>query len=231
MGENQIIRYCLQSLVSERRRNPIDEAKSNLPFYEGRDAGDKDTCASLEDWLSLLEEITGSGLWDDSGRVQLARESLRGEALGSWWLWRRDNRTDSWASLADTLTLMHGSLPCAHTAICKFLKVRRRVGESMLSFFHRVYAAAADLRDIDKDYGDDIDKFISFVFAMEFPKEFLATQKDFSGMRDAREFFRSWLTWADTYGHSTYIREVDEGKRPAQAVADSPKVAVGETSE
>lgn len=89
--------------MGERRRNPLDEAKSNLPFYAGRNAGDKDTCASLEDWLSLLEEITGSGLWDDSGRVQLARERLRGEALGSWWLWRRDNRTNSWASLADTL--------------------------------------------------------------------------------------------------------------------------------
>lgn len=36
-----------------------------------------------------------------------------------------------------------------------------------------------------------IDKWISFVFAMELPIEFLDTQKDFSGMKDAREFLQS----------------------------------------
>lgn len=54
----------------------------------------------------------------------------------------------------------------------------------MLSFFDRVYAAAADLQAINKDYGVHIDKWISSVFVMELPKEFRDTQKNFSDMKD-----------------------------------------------
>lgn len=61
----------------------------------------------------------------------------------------------------------------------------------------------------------DIDKWIFFVFAMELPIEFLATQKDFSGMKDAREFLRSRHTRAESHGCSTYTQEEDDGKRPA----------------
>lgn len=102
------------------------EFKSN-PFYAGRETNE-DACTSLVDWLSqrrLLVLFVGG----DSGSVKLARERLRGEALDSWRLWRRDSRVDSWISLADNLGLMYSPLPCVYTSICKFLRARRHKGE------------------------------------------------------------------------------------------------------
>lgn len=184
----------LRILVDQKKKNPIEDVKYKLSYFEGRDSLSTDACPSFDKWVNVLESITDGDVWDNEGRIKLAGERLRGDPLQTWYLWRKANVQDDWDALKREMKLLYSPQSSLYTTLTAFTKANRSKGEAAVTFFNRVKAAAAELIDRDESTRDLIENTVPLILLSELPEKFVSKQK-WGEIRNFEDVVRAWNKW------------------------------------